>query len=162
MPPAHRAAPAAAGSAGQGQPAVLTPRLVLLLAAAAGLGVAPLYYSQPMLGVLGPDIGASDRLVGFVPTLTQLGYALGILLLAPLGDRFDRRRVILVKAGVLVAALLLAALAPSIGFLLAASFAVGLAATLAQDVVPAGATLAPDAHRGKVVGTVMTGLLLGI
>ncbi|MBN3726479.1 MFS transporter [Burkholderia sp. Ac-20379] len=161
MPAAHRSAPASA-STGHGQQAVLTPRLVLLLAAAAGLGVAPLYYSQPMLGVLGPDIGASDRLVGFVPTLTQLGYALGILLLAPLGDRFDRRRVILVKAGVLVAALLLAALAPSIGFLLAASFAVGLAATLAQDVVPAGATLAPDASRGKVVGTVMTGLLLGI
>ncbi|ALK32674.1 MFS transporter [Burkholderia plantarii] len=160
---AEPAAPASAHAhAAHGQPSVLTPRLVLLLAAAAGLGVAPLYYSQPMLGVLGPDIGASARAVGFVPTLTQLGYALGILLLAPLGDRYDRRRVILVKAAVLVGALLLAALAPSIGFLLAASFAVGLAATLAQDVVPAGATLAPDAHRGKVVGTVMTGLLLGI
>ncbi|WP_244098467.1 MFS transporter [Burkholderia gladioli] len=157
------AASASAAPAGaQALHALLTPRLVLLLAAAAGLGVAPLYYSQPMLGVLGPDIGASARMVGLVPTLTQLGYAIGILLLAPLGDRFDRRRVILVKAGVLVAALLLAAISPSIGFLLAASFAVGLAATLAQDVVPAAATLAPDAHRGKVVGTVMTGLLLGI
>lgn len=157
------AASASAAPAGaQALHALLTPRLVLLLAAAAGLGVAPLYYSQPMLGVLGPDIGASARMVGLVPTFTQLGYAIGILLLAPLGDRFDRRRVILVKAGVLVAALLLAAISPSIGFLLAASFAVGLAATLAQDVVPAAATLAPDAHRGKVVGTVMTGLLLGI
>ncbi|WP_333982214.1 MFS transporter [Burkholderia gladioli] len=157
------AASASAAPAGaQALHALLTPRLVLLLAAAAGLGVAPLYYSQPMLGVLGPDIGASARMVGLVPTFTQLGYAIGILLLAPLGDRFDRRRVILVKAGVLVAALLLAAISPSIGFLLAASFAVGLVATLAQDVVPAAATLAPDAHRGKVVGTVMTGLLLGI
>ncbi|RQS68413.1 MFS transporter [Burkholderia sp. Bp8963] len=140
----------------------LDGRLVLLLAAAAGLAVAPLYYSQPMLGVLGPDLGASERAVGFVPTLTQLGYALGILLLAPLGDRFDRRRVILAKAAALVVALLIAAVAPSIGLLLAASFAIGLSATMAQDVVPAAATLAHDAHRGKVVGTVMTGLLMGI
>ncbi|WP_206956952.1 MFS transporter [Trinickia acidisoli] len=140
----------------------LNPRLVLLLAAAAGLGVAPLYYCQPMLGVLESDMGASASAVGMVPTLTQLGYALGILLLAPLGDRFDRRRVILAKAAALVGALLLAALAPSIGCLLAASFAIGLSATMAQDVVPAAAMLAPDAHRGKIVGTVMTGLLLGI
>ena len=136
-------------------------RLVLLLAAAAGLAVAPLYYAQPMLGALG-DLGASARAIGFVPTLTQLGYALGILLLAPLGDRFDRRRVIVTKAATLVVALLLAAIAPSLGLLLAASFAIGLAATMAQDVVPAAATLAHDAHRGRIVGTVMTGLLLGI
>jgi predicted MFS family arabinose efflux permease len=137
-------------------------RLVLLLATAAGLGVAPLYYAQPMLGALGTDLGASARAIGFVPTLTQLGYALGILLLAPLGDRFDRRRVIVAKAAALVVALLLAAVAPSLGLLLAASFAIGLTATMAQDVVPAAATLAHDQHRGRIVGTVMTGLLLGI
>ncbi|MGN6319962.1 MFS transporter [Trinickia sp.] len=142
--------------------APLAPRLVLLLAAAAGLAVAPLYYSQPMLGILESDMGASARAIGMVPMLTQLGYALGILLLAPLGDRFDRRRVILIKAGALVGALVLAAVSPSIGCLLAASFAIGLSATMAQDIVPAAATLAPDASRGKIVGTVMTGLLLGI
>ena len=92
-------APAAAG---------LPPALTLLLASGAGFGVASLYYAQPMLGVLGADIGASDRLVGFVPTLTQLGYALGILLLAPLGDRYDRRRIILIKAAALCVALLMA------------------------------------------------------
>ena len=138
------------------------PRLVLLLAAAAGLGVAPLYYCQPILGILESDMGASTSAVGMVPTLTQLGYAAGIFLLAPLGDRYDRRRVILTKATALVVALLLAAAAPSIGLLLAASFAIGLSATMAQDVVPAAAVLAPDAHRGKIVGTVMTGLLFGI
>lgn len=142
--------------------APLAPRLVLLLASAAGLAVAPLYYSQPMLGILESDMGASARAIGMVPMLTQLGYALGILLLAPLGDRFDRRRVILIKAGALVGALVLAAVSPSIGCLLAASFAIGLSATMAQDIVPAAATLAPDASRGKIVGTVMTGLLLGI
>ena len=122
---------------------------MLLLAAGAGLGVASLYYSQPMLGVLGADIGASDQAVGWVPTLTQLGYALGILLLAPLGDRFDRRSIILAKAAALVAALLLAALAPTIGVLLAASLAIGITATLAQDIVPAAAALAPAAHRAR-------------
>ncbi|KWT94044.1 Permeases of the major facilitator superfamily [Variovorax sp. WDL1] len=140
----------------------LPASLLLLLAAAAGLAVASLYYSQPMLGVLGAEVGASDRAVGLVPTLTQFGYALGIGLLAPLGDRYDRRRIILIKAGVLGAALLLTGVAPSIGVLLALSLVIGLSATLAQDVVPAAATLAPESRRGKAVGTVMTGLLLGV
>lgn len=140
----------------------LSRPLVFLLAAGAGLAAASLYYSQPMLGILGPDIHADGRSVGWVPTLTQLGYAAGILLLAPLGDRFDRRRIILAKAAVLVAALLAAGFAPSIAGLLAASLVLGLSATLAQDIVPAAATLAPAEHRGRVVGTVMTGLLLGI
>lgn len=153
LPPAARV---------QGGVDALKPRLVLLLAAAAGFGVAPLYYSQPMLGILEIHLGASARAVGMVPMLTQLGYALGILLLAPLGDRYDRRRVILIKASALVGALLLAAVSPSIEYLLAASFAIGLSATMVQDIVPAAATLAPDASRGKIVGTVMTGLLLGI
>jgi len=83
-------------------------------------------------------------------------------LLAPLGDRHDRRQIILIKAILLVASLLATAFAPSLGILLAASLAIGLTATLAQDIVPAAATLAPAARRGKVVGTVMTGLLLGI
>jgi predicted MFS family arabinose efflux permease len=140
----------------------LPATLVLLLAAGAGLSVASLYYSQPMLGVLGADIGASDRAIGLVPTLTQLGYALGILLLAPLGDRYDRRRLILAKAALLSAALLLVGAARGIGPLLVASLVTGLSATMAQDIVPAAATLAPESRRGKVVGTVMTGLLLGI
>lgn len=95
--------------------------LLLLLATTAGLSVASLYYSQPMLGVLGPDMQADSRVVGLVPTLTQLGYALGILLLAPLGDRFDRRRIIVIKSIALMLALLLSGLAPGMGALLAAS-----------------------------------------
>ena len=95
--------------------------LVLLMATTAGVGVASLYYSQPMLGVLGPDLGAGERAVGFVPTLTQLGYALGILLLAPLGDRMDRRRIILAKTAALMLALLASGLAPGLAPLLAAA-----------------------------------------
>ncbi len=140
----------------------LTLPLVLLLASGAGLAVAALYYSQPMLGELGADIGASPREIGLVPTLTQLGYAAGIFFLAPLGDRFDRRRIILLKAGALCVALLAGGASSSIVGLLLASLAVGLTATLAQDIVPAAATLAPEAQRGKIVGTVMTGLLMGI
>ncbi|OSZ74207.1 MFS transporter [Hydrogenophaga sp. IBVHS1] len=148
----------AAHTAGAG----LSSGLTLLLATGAGLSVASLYYSQPMLGVLGADIGASNQAMGLVPTLTQLGYAAGILFTAPLGDRHDRRTLILIKVVLLVVALLAAAVSPSVAPLLAASLAIGVAATLAQDIVPAAATLAPDAQRGRVVGTVMTGLLLGI
>ena len=140
----------------------LSNALVLLLATGAGLAVAALYYSQPMLGVLAHDIQASAVEIGWIPTLTQLGYAAGILLLAPLGDRHDRRYIILTKLVLLMVALLAAALAPSLHLLLIASLAIGMTATLAQDIVPAAATLAPPALRGSIVGKVMTGLLLGI
>ncbi len=137
-------------------------RLILLFAVGCGLAVATLYYNQPMLAVIGAGLGASAPSVAWVPTLTQLGYALGILLLAPLGDRHDRRGVIALKGLALVAALLAAGTAPSITVLALASLAVGVFATLAQDIVPAAATMAADANRGRVVGKVMTGLLLGI
>jgi predicted MFS family arabinose efflux permease len=140
----------------------LTRGLIVLLAVGAGLAVASLYYSQPMLGVLGAEFGAAPAALGWIPTLTQLGYAFGILLLAPLGDRYDRKRIILAKSLALAAGLLLAGFAPGMGLMLAASFTVGLAATMAQDIVPAAATLAPAERRGATVGTVMTGLLLGI
>lgn len=140
----------------------LSTSLTFLLAAGTGLTVAALYYSQPTLGVLAGDLHASSRDVGWIPTLTQLGYALGLLLLAPLGDRYDRRTIIVIKALVLSAALLLTGFAPTLAVMLAASLAVGLFATVAQDIVPAAATLAPPEHRGKAVGTVMTGLLMGI
>lgn len=143
-------------------PSTLPMSLVLLLAAGAGFSVASLYYAQPMLGTLAEQFKASSAAIGLVPTLTQLGYAAGILLLAPLGDRYDRKRIILWKAAALLLALVMAAAAPGLGVLYLASALIGLSATLAQDLVPAAATLAPDAQRGKIVGTVMTGLLLGI
>ncbi|WP_227734346.1 MFS transporter [Yersinia proxima] len=135
---------------------------VLMLATGAGLSVASIYYSQPLLGVMGSDLHASVGAVGLVPTLTQIGYALGILLLAPLGDRHDRRIIILLKGILLTAALLFSGFVPGINALLVTSFVIGIAATMAQDIVPASATLVSAAQRGKTVGTVMTGLLLGI
>ncbi len=136
--------------------------LILLLAIGAGVAVASLYYSQPMLEVIARDLRVPASAAGLLPMLNQLGYALGIALLAPLGDRYDRRRVILAKSALLALALLASAWAGGLTWLLVAGLATGLVATLAQDIVPAAAVLAPPAHRGRIVGTVMTGLLLGI
>lgn len=143
-------------------PAHLGTALTFLLALGAGLAAATLYYTQPILGVLAHDLGASERAIGWVPTATQLGYALGILLLAPLGDRYDRRRIIVTKAALLTVTLLAAGTVDDVRWLVAASLAIGMTASLAQDIVPAAAALAADAQRGRVVGAVMTGLLLGI
>ncbi|MDO6407812.1 MFS transporter [Pantoea phytobeneficialis] len=136
--------------------------LVFTLAAGAGLSVASIYYSQPMLDIISKQFNASIGSVGMVPMLTQAGYALGILLLAPLGDRHDRRTIILIKGLLLMAALLLCGFSGGLNALLIASFVTGLTATVAQDIVPASAALAPERSRGKTVGTVMTGLLVGI
>lgn len=146
----------------QPQTPSLSPALTLLLATATGLAVASIYYVQPLLGLLSAQFGVGSAAIGLLPTLTQLGYGAAILLLSPLGDRYDRRRIIVLKAASLVAALALAALSPGFAALCVASIAIGLAATLAQDLVPAAAALAPEAQRGKRVGQVMTGLLLGI
>ncbi|GHB21098.1 MFS transporter [Salinicola rhizosphaerae] len=140
----------------------LSRRLTLLLATGTGLTVASLYYAQPLLGVLAADMQIPAHTAGLIPTLTQLGYALGILLLIPLGDRVDRRWLILAKVAALSVALFATAFAPSLALLLVASFAVGITASAAQDIVPAATLLADDRERGKVVGSVMSGLLLGI
>lgn len=140
----------------------LSSKSIFLLAAGAGISVASIYYSQPMLGIIGAAFKAGVSDIGLVPMLTQIGYALGILLLAPLGDRFDRRRIILVKGSLLSLTLLLCGFASSWPLLLLSSLTIGLVATVAQDIIPAAATLAPDSSRGKTVGMVMTGLLAGI
>ncbi|OJT43944.1 MFS transporter, partial [Serratia plymuthica] len=140
----------------------LSAKIVFLLAAGAGLSVASIYYSQPMLSIMGDTFHAGVSDTGMVPTLTQAGYALGILLLAPLGDRHDRRQIIRIKGVLLALTLLMCGFSSSFPLLLLSSLAIGLAATVAQDIIPAAATLASDANRGKTVGTVMTGLLAGI
>lgn len=140
----------------------LSSGLIFLMASSVGLAVASLYYAQPLLGLL-LDAGlASNAEISWIPTLTQIGYALGIFFLAPLGDRYNRKLIILSKGIILCLALLLMASSRQLTSLLMASLLIGISATLAQDLVPAAASLAPANQRGKVVGTVMTGLLLGI
>ncbi|PKU21757.1 MFS transporter [Telmatospirillum siberiense] len=131
------------------------------MALAAGLSVANIYYNQPMLGLMVGDFGG-DGHVRLVPAATQLGYALGLLLLVPLGDSLDRRRLIIGQTVVLIAAAAAAAVAPSVTILLLASLAIGAMATIAQQIIPLAAEMAPAESRGRVVGTVMSGLLAGI
>lgn len=136
--------------------------IIFILAIGAGFSVASIYYTQPLLPLMGADLHLSIEGMGLVPTLTQTGYALGILFLLPLGDRHDRRTLILIKSAALALFLLACSLTGQLHSLLLASLLIGMAATMAQDIVPAAAILAPEGQQGKTVGTVMTGLLLGI
>jgi predicted MFS family arabinose efflux permease len=141
----------------------ITLRLTLVLAIATGLSVANIYYNQPLLGVIAKSFGIdSSSSVNFLPAATQLGYALGLVLLVPLGDSFDRRGLILWQTMGLVLSLAAAAFASSPLQLILASIAVGVTATIAQQIIPLAAELAPLEERGRVVGTVMSGLLTGI
>lgn len=136
--------------------------VIFALALGAGFSVAAIYYSQPLLPLMGSDLHLTVNGMGLVPTLTQAGYALGILFLLPLGDRHDRRRLILFKSAALALLLLACSLTSHLPSLMIVSLLLGMAATMAQDIVPAAAILAPAGKQGKMVGTVMTGLLLGI
>lgn len=134
--------------------------VVLTLAIAAGITVANIYYNQPMLGLMERDMGG--RAATYVPTATQLGYAVGLVALVPLGDLLERRRLIVLQCIALAAALMLVAAAPTAALLLIASLVAGFLGSAAQQVVPFAANIAPDAKRGQVLGTVMAGLLCGI
>ncbi|MGV8935858.1 MAG: MFS transporter [Allorhizobium sp.] len=134
---------------------------LLAMAAAGGIAVANIYYNQPMLGIIEAEL-QHQPITGMVPTATQLGYALGLFLLLPLGDLINRRRMIIAQFVALAAALALAALAPTAWMLVAASVIVGACSTVAQQIVPFAASLAPPEKRGATIGTVMAGVLSGI
>ncbi|NUS13037.1 MAG: MFS transporter [Streptomyces sp.] len=146
------------GTAQEGPPG----GLVALLAVACGLTVANLYYAQPLLSDLRRSFHIGTVTAGSLVTAGQLGYALGLLLVVPLGDVLEKRRLATLLLSLTVAALALAGLAPGFGVLLAASLVLGCTLTVAQILVPYAADLAPDASRGRVVGQVMSGLLTGI
>lgn len=136
--------------------------LVLLLAVVVGASVANLYYAQPLLHDIATDADVSDGTAGLLVTASQLGYAVGLALLVPLGDLLERRRLVVLLMVLTGLASLVVAVVPSFPLVLAAIAVVGLAASVTQIVVPLSASLADDAERGRVVGTVMSGLLIGI
>jgi predicted MFS family arabinose efflux permease len=152
-----------AGPAEASAAATAVPRrLVRLLATACGLIVANIYYGQPLAGPIARSLGLAPDAAGLVVTFAQLGYGLGLFFVAPLGDLVENRRLVLMLLAASALGLAAAALSRSPAPFLAASLVVGTASVAVQVLVPYGAHLAPDAQRGRVVGNVMSGLLLGI
>ena len=142
--------------------APISSGMTMLLAAAAGIIVANLYYAQPLVGPIGAALGMPPGATGLVVTLTQIGYCLGLLFIVPLGDLVENRRLIVSGLVATAAALALAANAGAAWQFLLAALAIGLGAVVAQVLVPFAAHLAPEATRGQTVGKVVSGLLLGI
>jgi len=134
----------------------------VVFAVTTGLVVANNYYAQPLLAAIAEAFDASTTSVGLVVTASQIGYAIGLALVVPLGDQVDRRRLISVLLALAVAGLLVMAVAPGWQILGAAALVVGVATVVGQVLIPLAATLAGDHERGAVIGNVMTGLLLGI
>jgi len=141
----------------------LPASLVLLLAGASAFSVANVYYAQPLLDAIAADFGISLAAVGMVITVTQLGCALALLLVVPLGDRVNRRRLLAAQQLLLIAALLAVGWSKSSLLLLAGMLLVGLLGTaMTQGLIAFAATLAAPHERGRVVGAAQGGVVLGL
>lgn len=140
----------------------LSPSLILLMSIATGLAVASNYYAQPLLDTIARNFSLSASTAGFIVTAAQLGYAAGLLFLVPLGDMFERRMLIVSMTLLAAGGMLITASSQSLGMLILGTALTGMFSVVAQILVPLAATLATPDKRGKVVGTIMSGLLLGI
>jgi len=140
----------------------LTTRLVVLLAVGSGLSVASNYYVQPLLPDLADEFGVGSSVMGLLVTVSQVGFVAGLALLVPLGDLVERRRLLTAVTALTAAGLALMAVAPSLAVLFPAAALVGVTSVAAQIFVALAADLARPEQRGKAVGTVMGGLLVGV
>src|SRR5581483_6436717 len=140
----------------------ISPPLVLLSAVAGGLAVSTVYFAQPLLDRIAADLAFSPAWAGTIVVATQAGYALGLLLIVPLGDLMDRRRLITAQFAVLRLALIGVGAARAHAMLLAAAALLGTMAVVAQSIVAAAASMATPQQRGKVVGTITSGIISGI
>jgi predicted MFS family arabinose efflux permease len=155
--------PANNGARVEPQPlASLSRSVILLFAAASGLAVANVYFAHPLLDIMADDLGLSRANVGMVVALTQVGYGLGLILLVPLGDVVDRRRLVVGQSLLSVLTLVAVASSSNSGMLLASMAATGLLAVATQAFVAYAASLTPPSERGQVVGVVTSGIVLGI
>jgi predicted MFS family arabinose efflux permease len=160
----------APGEATSGAPAAnanvaatrLSPLLVLVFAVASGAAVGNLYYAQPLLDMIAGDLRIGQGPAGLLVTATQVGYALGIMFIVPLGDVRDRRRMVPLMMALSALSLAACAAAPGFVVLLCSLVAVGLTTVAGQILIPFAGDLADDASRGKVVGIVVSGALTGI
>ena len=141
----------------------ISPSLVWLFAIASGLSVANVYFAQPLLDALAWDFGINQAAVGGVITATQLGCALALLFLVPLGDRVDRRRLMAIQMVALIVALIAVGMAQSAPVLLAGMLAVGLLGTaMTQGLIAYAASAAAPHEQGRVVGTAQGGVFIGL
>jgi predicted MFS family arabinose efflux permease len=152
----------AAGTINEATATRMDRSLVWLLAVVCCVTAANLYYSQPILADIGRNFHIPVSEAGFIATLSQLGYASGLLFIVPLGDRYNRRTLIVCMLVAVTLALIAMAIAPNAVFLAIASYAVGATTVVPQLVIPFAASMAGDHERGQVIGTVMSGLLIGI
>ncbi|WP_339528705.1 MFS transporter [Pseudomonas mucidolens] len=143
-------------------PGTMTRGMVLLFAFCCGAIVANLYYAQPIIEMIAPDIGLTPAMASLIVSLTQIGYALGLFFLVPLGDLLENRKLMITTTVVSIASLLGAALIEQPNLFLLVSLLIGFSSVSVQILIPLAAHLAPAESRGRVVGSIMGGLLLGI
>ncbi len=143
-------------------PARLSPKLLWLMATACGVSVANAYYNQPLLGTFALYFHAQPWQAGLVATAAQVGYGAGIFFFLPLGDLMERRGLVVALVYVCAACLVAMAVAPTLPLLIAAQSLVGLSSISPQILIPLGAEMVPPEQRGKLIGTLMSGLLCGV
>ncbi|WP_438867203.1 MFS transporter [Pseudomonas sp. L1(2025)] len=140
----------------------MTRGMVMLFAFCCGAIVANIYYAQPIIELIAPDIGLTPALASLIVSLTQIGYALGLFFLVPLGDLLENRKLMIITNLVAIVSLLGAAFAEQPNVFLLVSLLIGFSSVSVQILIPLAAHLAPAESRGRVVGSIMGGLLLGI
>lgn len=140
----------------------LSPTLIVVMSIATGLAVASNYYAQPLLDTIAQSFNLSVNQAGFIVTAAQLGYAVGLMFLVPLGDMFERRGLIVAMTLLAASGMLITAMSQNLTMMIIGTALTGLFSVVAQLLVPLAATLAAPEKRGQVVGTIMSGLLLGI
>ncbi|WP_304133509.1 MFS transporter [Mesonia mobilis] len=140
----------------------LSNSLLYVMAVGAGLVVANNYYNQPLLNLMAKSFQVSEAAVSNIPLFTQLGYAFGLLFIIPLGDKFNRKKLILFDFIAIISSLLIAAISPSLLVLTIASFCIGFSSVVPQLFLPMAAQLAKPNDKGRAIGIVMSGLLIGI